>query len=296
MTTLDEEQEVDLSSAWQRLKLRWWLPVVGLVVGAFIGIALALAGGSVWRAQTIVYLGQPFAPLGGGQIQSLATNPRTVGDIIRSEAALKNASERSGIPVSRLRSAISTRELTAAGQLRGINPLLEISVKGSGKRKVELAAAALAARVTERVSVYVTNKVTLLEDQVKTGEMQLEEVNARIRSAQEQQAAIIADRSIPVDQRLLVTANLNSVITTADARRAAIQDDIAEASQLLNLAESVESSRVVEPAAASKTTARSSRSSLLVGALIGLIIGTIAALVFDPIAGRRRGTAAPASS
>ena len=296
MTTLDEEQEVDLSSAWQRLKLRWWLPVVGLVVGAFIGIALALAGGSVWRAQTIVYLGQPFAPLGGGQIQSLATNPRTVGDIIRSEAALKNASEKSGIPVSRLRSAISTRELTAAGQLRGINPLMEISVKGSGKRKVELAAAALADRVTERVSVYVTNKVTLLEDQVKTGESQLEEVNARIRSAQAQQAAILVDRSIPLDQRLLVTANLNSVITTTDARRAAIQDDIAEASQLLNLAESVESSRVVEPAAASKTTARSSRSSLLVGALIGLIIGTIAALVFDPIAARWRGTAALASS
>ena len=295
-STLDEEQEVDLSSAWQRLKLRWWLPVGGLVVGAVVGIALALSGGSVWRAQTIVYLGQPFAPLGGGQIQSLATNPRTVGEIIRSEAALKNASDASGVPVSRLRSAISTRELLAAGQLRGINPLMEITVKGSGKRKVELAAAALAVRVTERVSVYVTEKVALLEEQVKTGEIQLAEVNARIRSAQAQQAAIIADRSIPLEQRLLVTSNLNSVITTADARRAAIQDDTAEASQLLNRAESVESSRVVDPAAASKTTARSSRSSLLVWALIGLIVGAIAALVVDPIAGRRRGAAAPASS
>jgi hypothetical protein len=246
-------------------------------------------------ARTDDRLGQPFAPLGGGQIQSLATNPRTVGEIIRSEAALKNASDASGIPVSRLRSAISTRELLAAGQLRGINPLMEIAVKGSGKRKVELAATALADRVTERVSVYVTEKVALLEGQVKTGETQLEEVNARIRSAQEQQAAVIADRSIPLEQRLLVTANLNSVITTADVRRAAIQDDIAEASQLLNLAESVESSRVVEPAAASKTTARSRRSSLLVGALIGLLVGAIAALVVDPIAGRRRETVPPAS-
>jgi len=66
-TSLDEEQEVDLSSAWQRLKLRWWLPVGGLVVGAVVGIALALSGGTVWRSQTIVYLGQPFAPLGGGR-------------------------------------------------------------------------------------------------------------------------------------------------------------------------------------------------------------------------------------
>src|SRR5688572_21555882 len=288
---LDEEQEVDLSSAWHRLKVRWWLPVGGLVVGAAIGIALALSGGSVWRAQTIVYLGQPFAPLGGGQIQSLATNPRTVGEIIRSEAALKNASEASGIPVSRLRSSISTRELLAVGQLRGINPLIEIAVKGNGKRKVELAAGVLAERVSERVSVYVTEKVAGLEDQLEAAELQLDEVNERIRLAQVQQAAIIADQSIPLDQRLLLTANLNSVITTADARRAAIQGARFEAGQLLNLAENVESSRIIEPAAASKTTARSSRSSLLVGALIGLILGAIAALLVDPIAGRRRGSA-----
>ena len=290
-TALEEEQEVDLSSAWQRLRLRWWLPIGGLLVGAVVGLALAVSGGSVWRAQTIVYLGQPFAPLGGGQIQSLATNPRTVGEIVRSEAALKNASDASGIPVSRLRSSISTRELLAVGQLRGINPLIEIAVKGSGKRKVELAASALADRVSERVSVYVTEKVALLEDQLEAAELQLDEVNERIRSAQEQQAAIIADQSIPLDQRLLLTANLNSVITTADARRAAIQGARFEAGQLLNLAESVESSRVIEPAAASKTTARSSRSSLLVGALIGLILGAIAALLADPIAGRRRGSA-----
>src|SRR5512144_1979623 len=135
---LDGEQEVDLASAWQRLKDRWWLPVGGLLVGAIVGLMLSLSGGTVWRAQTIVYLGQPFAPLGGGQIQSLATNPRTVNEIIHSEAALKRASEVSGIPVSRLRSAISTKELVAAGQVRGINPLMELTVKGSGKRKVEL--------------------------------------------------------------------------------------------------------------------------------------------------------------
>src|SRR4029453_6503031 len=101
---LQEEQEVDLSSGWTRLKARWWLPVGGLLVGAFVGIALALAGGTGWRPQTIGYLGQAFPPLGGGQSQSLATNPRTVNEIIHSQAALKRASAISGIPVSRLRS------------------------------------------------------------------------------------------------------------------------------------------------------------------------------------------------
>ena len=287
---LEDEQEVDLSTGWQRLKVRWWLPLGGLVVGAVVGIALALSAGSVWRAQTIVYLGQPFAPLGGGQIQSLATNPRTVGEIIRSESGLKAASQASGIPVSKIRSSISTRELVAAGQLRGINPLIEITVKGSGKRKVELATAALAARVVERVSLYVTEKATLLENQVDVSSAQLAAVEARIAEAQTQQDALAENQSLAPVEKLLLSQNLNAVITTADARRSTLKDDLGDARQLLNLAENVEKSRVVEPAAASKTTARSSRSSLLVGALIGLLLGAVAALVADPIAARRRGS------
>ena len=291
---LEDEQEVDLSSAWQRLKVRWWLPIGGLLVGAVLGLALALSGGSVWRAETIVYLGQPFAPLGGGQIQSLATNPRTVGEIIRSESVLQDISRVTGIPVSKLRSSISTRELVAVGQVRGINPLIEIAVKGSGPVRVEQAADELAERVVERVSLYVTEKTALLKQQVAVSAGQLAAVEARIARAQQQQDELLGNQALPPVERLLLSQNLNAVITTADARRTSLQDDLFEARQLLNLAESVESSRVVEPAAAGKTTARSSRTSLLVGALIGLLVGAIAALAADPIAARRR--AANASS
>jgi hypothetical protein len=289
----DAEQEVDLASAWQRIKVRWWLPVGGLVVGAVLGVALALSGGTVWRAETIVYLGQPFAPLGGGQIQSLATNPRTVGEIVRSETVLRDVSRQTGISVAKLRSSISTRELTAIGQARGINPLMEIAVKGAQPRRVEQAADLLSRRVIESVSAYVQEKTSLLEQQVEQSEAQLEAVNERIRVATQQQAEVIANQSLPLSERLLLTANLNSVITTADARRASIQDDLFESRQLLNLAEKVESSRIVETATAGKTSARSSRTSLLVGALIGLLVGAIAALVVEPFLARRRSSTAP---
>ena len=285
---LEGEQEVDLRSAWGRLRERWWLPVGGLVLGAVVGVALALAGGSVWRAETILYLGQPFAPLGGGQIQSLATNPRTVGEIVRSESALQAASRASDVPVSKLRSSISTKELTAVGQVRGINPLMELAVKADGKRRAELAAQALAGRVVEGVSAYVTQKVEDLESQVSVSRAQLAAVESRIETAQRQQDALIGDQSIPLDTRLLLSANLNSVITTADARRTSLQESLHSAQQLLNLAENVEKSRVVEPAAAVKTTARSSRTSLLVGALVGLIVGAVAALAAEPFVARRR--------
>jgi hypothetical protein len=285
-----DEQEVDLSSGWQRIKLRWWLPIGGLIVGAVLGLALALSGGSVWRAETIVYLGQPFAPLGGGQIQSLATNPRTVSEIVRSEAVLDDVSSETGIATAKLRSSISTKELVATGQPRaGVTPLIEIGVKGDdGPRKIEAAADALAERVVDDVSGYVQQKVERLEQQVEVSRAQLDAVESRIQAAQQQQTRINEDQSIPLDQRLLLSLNLNSVITTADARRTALQDDLFEAEQLLILAEQVEKSRVVEPAAAVKTTARSSRTSLLVGALLGLLVGVVAALAAEPVLARRR--------
>ncbi len=289
-----EEQEVDLVSGWERLKLRWWLPVAGLLLGAVLGIALALAGGNVWRAETIVYLGQPFAPLGGGQIQSLATNPRTVSEIVRSETVLEDVSRETGIRVSELRASISTKELVATGAPRaGVTPLIEIGVKGDdGPRKIEAAADGLAQRVVDDVSGYVQQKVEELEEQVAVSESQLQAVEGRIQAAQRQQTTIIGDESLPLAERLLLSANLNATITTADARRTALQERLFDSRQLLILAEQVEKSRVVEPAAAVKTTARSSRTSLFVGALIGLLVGAVAALVAEPVLTRRRPSSA----
>ena len=138
------------------------------------------------------------------------------------------------------------------------------------------------------MSGYVQQKVAGFEQQVDVSRSQLEAVESRIQAAQQQQTRINEDQSIPLDQRLLLSLNLNSVITTADARRTALQDDLFEADQLLILAEQVEKSRVVEPAASVKTTARSSRTSLLVGALLGLLVGVVAALAAEPVLARRR--------
>jgi hypothetical protein len=285
---LEGEQEVDLASAWGRLKARWWLPTIGLVVGAIAGLLLALSGGNTWQAKTLVYLGQPFAPLGGGQIVTLATNPRTVSEIVHSETALKAASAESGVPVSRLRSSISIKEITAPGQTRTTTPLIEIGVKASGPTKSAAAADALANEVVKRASVYVEPKVKLLQQQITVSQAQLKAVESRIANAQAQQSAINNDKSLSLETRLLLSLNLNSVITTADARRTALQEQLSEAQQLLNLANNVELTRVVEPATGVKSNARSNRTALLVGGLVGLLIGAIAALAVEPIAARRR--------
>ena len=69
---------------------------LGLVLGLVVGFLLALGGGKVYRAETLVFLGQPVHAERRRPIQSFATNPRTVGEIIRSESALRAAARASG--------------------------------------------------------------------------------------------------------------------------------------------------------------------------------------------------------
>src|SRR3954452_12787248 len=96
---VDAEQEVDFGRWARTLAARWWLPVGGLIVGLAVGYLLALGGSQVYKAEALVSLGIPFTPNGGGQIQSLATNSRTVSEIIRSESALKDAARHAQLRV-----------------------------------------------------------------------------------------------------------------------------------------------------------------------------------------------------
>ncbi|MBA2462196.1 MAG: hypothetical protein H0V45_10610 [Actinobacteria bacterium] len=286
---LDAEQEVDLRSAWSRIAARWWLPALGIVLGAIVGYALALGGGQVYRAETLVYLGQPFTPQGGGVIpNSIATNPRIVGEIVRSEAALKAASRASGIRVPKLRGSISTQPIIAAGQGRtGTTTLYEIAVTADAPRKAERAANALSSRVSGTAGEYVDAKVKTLEEQIGTDEDEIDGINNRFDIAAREQAAALANKTLPVAERFLIVTSLNSTLSALEQRRSTIQEDLLNARQLLTLATMVEQSRVIEPAVAAKTTARSTRNAALVGALIGLLLGCAAALTADPFLARR---------
>ena len=148
----DAEREVDLRSAWTRITARWYLPVAGLVIGAILGVLASASGGEVFRARTLLYLGQPFTTSGGGQIQSLATNPKTVSQIIRYESTLRTASRDSGLTLGQLRGHVTSAAVVSAGQGKNVTPLVEITVDASAGHKAEKAANSLANTVIGSVS------------------------------------------------------------------------------------------------------------------------------------------------
>jgi len=289
----DAEREVDLRSAWSRIAARWWLPVGGLVVGAILGVLVSLGSSQVYKAQTLLYLGQPFTPGGAGQIQSLATNPRTVSETIRSEVALEKAARAADMRLGQVRGNVTSSIVTTAGQPKNLSPLVTIQVLAPTRAKASKAADSLAASVIAQVSPYVLEKIRELEQQIANNQRQLAEVDRRIAIAtQQQNLALAPDSPLSLTEKLLVSTNSNATINSAEGRRASIQSDLTSARQLLSLAENVERSRIVLPAVARKTSATSRRNAAAVGGLIGLLLGGLAAIVADPWIQRRSAASA----
>ncbi len=288
----DAEREIDLRSAWSRLAARWWLPVGGLVVGAILGVLVSVGSAQVYKAEALLYLGQPFTPGGGGQIQSLATNPKTVSETIRSEAALERAARAAGMRPGQLRGNVTTSTITTAGQPRNLSPLVTIEVHAPTRAKAEKAANSLAQSVMDQVSPYVVQKIAQLKTQIEGDESQIEDIAARIANANEQQRLALRDASLSLAEKLLVSTNSNATINNAEQRRGTVLQDLNLAKQLLSLAENVEQSRVVQPALARKASATSRRNAAAVGGLIGLLVGALAAVLADPWLQRRSAASA----
>src|SRR6266545_2180587 len=233
---LDAEQEVDLGRYGRTLAQRWWLPALGLLAGAIVGYLLSLGGGTVYRAQALVYLGQPLGILGGNPVQSPNTNPTTARSIVKSESVIQKVAHDVGLSASKLRSGVSANAVQGSSAKLNQNPLVQVGVKTSKPAKARAAA------------------------------------NESINTA-------LARPGAPFETKLLLQIQL-----------AQHQQDATQTAQLLSLAKNVESPRILTRAAASKTTARSHRNSTAVGGLIGLILGGIAALLWDPVVERRRRT------
>ena len=88
-----------------------------------------------------------------------------------------------------------------------------------------------------------------------------------------------AARGLSTAEQLILLGQLNGLQT----QRLSIVDQLTTNQQQLALAEDVEAPQVITRGVATKTTARSGRNTVLVSALIGLILGGIAALLFDPV-------------
>jgi uncharacterized protein involved in exopolysaccharide biosynthesis len=275
---LDAEREVDLRRHWDTIALRWWLPAAGLVGGIVIGLLVSLGGAQVFTAKATIYVGQPLSA-SGVQVQSQATNPSTVHQIVTSEATIDEVARKVGLRRNQLRGHVSTQAVSGAITRLGQNPLYSIKVTGQLPGKVGAAANALAEAVVNSPGLagYSKIKITNLTGLVRNEKAALASIDANTKTLQ---SNLQGGSGLSTAERLILLGQLNGLLQ----QRLSVVDQLSTNQQLLALAQEVEAPQVIPPrAVATKTTARSRRNTVIVAALIGLLLGIVGALLWEPV-------------
>ena len=265
----EAEQEVDFARYVRLLGARWWLLAAGLVVGAVIGYLISLGGTQVYSAAATIYLGQPYTPTGGALVQNIQTNPSAVATAVQSTAVQNEVANQCKVKPGAFNKGISTQAIATGASTKSgaqINPLVKISVQAKKGKVAACAANQLADEVVsaKHLGSYAAQKIANLEAQIALD-------NAQIKSVE----TAISGGTLSDTIKLIVQTTLRSY-----------QQDKTTNSQLLLLAKGVEKPSVYARAASHKTTARSRRNTVLISALIGLILGAIAALLWEPVSAR----------
>jgi uncharacterized protein involved in exopolysaccharide biosynthesis len=269
---LDAEREIDLARWRRALTALWWLPLAGLVAGAIVGFAFSLGGSTSFKATSLISLGQPVSP-GGVVIASFATNPRAISEITSSASAQDEAATKAGLQPGALRGHVSVGTVgtaTGAGAAR-TTPLIALTVDGKNGDKIATATDALAKIVVQRTTApYVGTKIKTYQSVLDTTNKQLQSITVRLSALE---TALSKSHLDPLNQLVLV-----SQVDNAEQRQGNLFDQKATTTQQLAFAVNVESAKIVTTASPVKASAHSKRSSLVVGALIGLILGGILAI------------------
>jgi capsular polysaccharide biosynthesis protein len=263
----EAEQEVDFARYGRMLARRWWLVAVGVVAGAVIGYLVSIGGTKLYSATATIYLGQPYN--GTTAILTLQTNPSAVGAIANSESVDQEVAAACGEKTPKsFRSGISVQRVATNSPAKGlasqVSPLVTLTVQSSKGKVASCAANALAREAVARIGTYPEAKIKNYEKRVAIDTAAITLLNAKL-----------ADPSLAPD-----------LLTYYSSRLTPVQQDLSTYNQLLLVAKYVELPKVTILARQREVSAQSHRSTVLIAALIGLILGIVGALLWDRIMAR----------
>ncbi len=175
------------------------------------------------------------------------------------------ASSACGLTTGAIRSGLAVDAVPGSLTKNNQNPVIEITVQGKKGKKAACAANKLAKQVVvDKVSAFANQKIANFSQQISLDERQQTLINQAL-----QRGGLSAS-----DQLLL------------QLRLATVQSDRLSTSQLLLQARQVEQPQILTTAAFQRVTARSRRNVVVVAALIGLVLGILAALAWDRVVPR----------
>jgi hypothetical protein len=288
---LDAEQEVDLGRYWGAFAARWWLAIIGLVVGLVAGILATTGGSRPFQARGVVFLGQPTGP-DRGLLQNLPVRWAMLEETLRSRAFVNEVGPRVGIRPEVLRRSVEIEAVfVERGQTRlePLSPLIAVLVTHDSAAVASRAVVEISGRIVRGYSSYVDLKLQNYQARRRRAERELVQVNANLVAAERRQGSLQSNSAgLDPAAQLILLANLNNTLQFNESRQANLEGALLSLKELIAHAELIERARVIEPPEATRVPGPSKRTAAVVGALIGLIVGAFAALFWEPVARRVR--------
>jgi len=152
-------------------------------------------------------------------------------------------------------------------------------VRGPWRRQSAEAANLLGQTVVDRVSSYPDAKIELLENLLEGQQQELEAIDTSVEGYRD---AIENDQALSGAERLVLV----SLLDNAQQERGRLLEQKTQTELSLAVAREVERADIVTRATASRVAARGRSTSMIVGAVLGLLVGVILALLWDPVKAR----------
>ncbi len=289
---LGAEREIDLRGWLDAFRSRWPIAVAGLVIGVVVGVLYSLTGGSTYTASALIAPGQAFNPAGNAAVLTYLTSQTAINTIATSAGHDRGGGREGRDRSRRAAAAMSASPASTRTPARAPAPsapgqaavLVAITVQQNSAKKAEDAADAVARIVQARTTIAVRRPVAPHQRRTPA-ELHQTARDAEAEDHVPDEGAQSTGRSASITG-LLLTIQLDE----AQATYGQTQDAQLTTQQAQSLAEHVEKTQIIQLAKAQKSTARSRRNSVLFGGLIGLVVGSIVAL----IVGLRAARTAPA--
>jgi hypothetical protein len=295
-------REVRVTDYARRVARRWYI-VVGAVVIAVGLVFLHAVSGSTNQATATasIYLGQPLASGGGSVItQTPQSNGGIAVTFVKSTATLADAARAAHLTAAKLHghvSVVATNQSAggtagSASKTTSGAPTIQITVEGPWSRqRVEAAAESLAKSLIGFENRYADIKRKQLNTRIAAERAEIARLQASIDRATAALQTIDGSNLSPID-KATASASWGEILATSTQQLGDVSTQLPTDQIALAAVDSIESAQMISDAQGRQVTAIKRRSSLVVAAFIGLIVGVGLALVWEEVRARRGGTPA----
>ena len=292
----DDSTAIDVGSWFTTLARNWWVIVGLIVLGIVVGAVVTLAQPKEYTATASVYIGQT-TDANGNPMAGLNSNAKAAVQLLASQVVLADAAERAGMDLSasrlRKQTTVETPSSTVKTTTSVVN-IIVISVTDTDPERAAAAANALAEVLLERIDTGVSEKITVLEEQLAEDQKAHEESLGRSAAAQEAIAEIAAGDG-SASEKAAAAATYVAIVQAAATQQESLSRAIQDRQLLLLSARQNEEPRLLHEAAVPDSPSGPAMTvNVAIGALAGLVIGVIVAFARRGLADRRAAKAVAA--